>query len=366
LIYYFFTKKTNMKTKEILDMVESMGLETNAAPMGTGKAAEGQELVPDEVFAKETLQIVPDHGTFLGALPGNHSKNGVRLPKVAKVPLIGDAGFFAAGSEKTTGAFAVTAGGTAPTGEVTITQAKYTMKIDVTDELDTFSAYPEQLKTALQQRVAQSMARTIEALIINADAETGATGNVNSDDGAPTAGTYYLNADHGIRELAINNTYTKSVGTLVVGSFADVMGVLGDFAGNPADCMWLFNRATYLKAMQLSDFADASKAGKAATTSTGALSNVFGSDLFVNRDVGKTEADGKISTTASNNTKGQFLYLWKPAVQFGFGKDLQMKMFDFGADGYQLHAWFYFGFGIYNKEAGGVDPSVAAGINVTL
>lgn len=356
-----------MNTKNVLELLESAGLMTNAAPMGVGKTGEGQELVPDEVMAKETLDIIPEFGTFLGALPGNHSAGGVRLPRVVKVPLIGDTGYFAAGSEKTSGAFAVTAGGTAPTGEVTITQAKYTMKLDITDELDTFSAYPEQLKTALQRRIAASMSKTIEGLIINADSVTASTGNVNSDDAAPTAGTYYLNADNGVRKLAIANTYTKSVGTLTLASFTDVMGVLGDFAADPAECMWLFNRATYLKSMGLSDFSDASKAGQASTVTKGAITNVFGSDVFVTATLGKTEADGKISAaTPANNVKGVFAYVWKPSIQFGFGKDLQMKFFDFGADGYQLHAWFYFGFGIYNKEAGGTEPSVALGINVTL
>lgn len=355
-----------MKTKNVIETLEAIGLQTNAAPMGTGKSAEGQELVPDEVFAKETIDIVPKYGTFLGDLPGNHSRGGARLPKVAKVPLLGDAGFFSAGSEKSSGAFAVSAGSTVATGELTITQAKYTMKIDVTDELDTFSAYPKQLKSALQNRVASSLARTIEALIINADAETGATGNVNSDDGAPTAGTYYLNADHGIRELAINNSYTVNCGTLDITDFTSIMAKVGDFASNPADCIWIFNRETYLKAMALSDFADASKRGAGATTGGTAITNVFGSDVYINKDVPKTEADGKVSTTAGNNTLGQVLYAWKPGIQFGFGKDLMTKVFDFGADGYQLHAWFYFGFAIYNKEAGGSYSSVGAGINITL
>ncbi len=355
-----------METNEILQMLEGIGLQTNAAPMGTGKTGEGAELVPDEVFSKQTLDIVPEFGTFLGSLPGNHSTGGVRLPKVVKVPLLGDGDFFAAGSEKTTGAFAVTAGGTIATGEVTITQAKYTMKLDITDELDTFSAYPEALQTALQKRIAASMARTIESLIINADAETGATGNVNSDDGAPVAGTYYLNADHGVRELAINNTYTHNAGVLDITDFTTVMALLGDLGGDPGQCMWLFNRPTYLKAMGLADFADAAQRGGQSTVDGKAITSVFGSDVFIARDVKKTEADGKISTTGSNNVKGQILYIWKPGIQFGFGKDLMTKIFDFGADGYQLHAWFYFGFAIYNKEAGGADPSVAAAINITL
>jgi len=130
--------------------------------------------------------------------------------------------------------------------------------------------------------------------------------------------------------------------------------------------MWIFNRQTYLKAMTLSDFADASKRGEGSTVGGKAITSVFGSDVYLNKDVRLTEADGKISVTASNNTKGQILYAWKPGIQFGFGKDMQTKIFDFGADGYQLHAWFYFGFAIYNKEAGGTYASVASGRNITV
>lgn len=354
-----------MDTKNVLETLEAIGFQTNAAPMGTGKTAEGAELVPDEVFAKETLDIVPEYGTFLGDLPGNHSKGGARLPKVATVSLLGDAGFFEGATEKTTGAFSVSAGGTVATGVVTITQAKFTMKIDVTDELDTYSQYPENLKTALQKRVSASMARTIEALIINADNTTAGTGNVNSDDAAPAATSYYLKQTDGIRKLAIDESTAFNAGVLDITDFTSIMALVGDIAADPAECMWLFNRATHLKALGLSDFADASKRGKDSTVSGNALTSVFGSDLYINKDVAKTEADGKISATPANNTKGQILYVWKPAIQFGFGKDLQIKFFDFGADGYQLHAWFHFGFGIYNQQAGG-DVVVASGINITL
>lgn len=357
-----------MNTLEMLQELEAMGVQTNATPpMGTGKTGEGAELVPSQVFMQEVFDMVPAMSKLMGMLPGNHSANGRRLPKVATVPLLGEAPFFSAGSEKTSGAFAVSAGTTAPTGEITITQKKYTLKFDVTEDLDTFSEYPEELKTALQERIGKSMARTLEATIINADAETGATGNVNTDDQLPVAGSYFLGADHGIRELAINNSYGVNVGALSISDFTDVMAVLGDYGADPEDCLWIFNRKTYLKAMSLSDFADASKAGKEATTSSGAMTNVFGSDLIVGRDVNLTEADGKMSgATPGDNTLGQFLYIWKPAVQFGFGKDLQIKILDFGSDGYQLHAWYHFGFGIFNKDAGATDPAVAVGYNVTV
>ena len=57
------------------------------------------------------------------------------------------------------------------------------------------------------------------------------------------------------------------------------------------------------------------------TAITGALSNIAGVDLFVHRDFPSTEADGKASATASNNTKGSALYVWRPAVQRGYGKN---------------------------------------------
>lgn len=354
-----------MNTDKVLETLEAAGIQTNAAPMGTGKTGEGAELVPAEAFAKETLEIVPNYSALIADLPGNLSRGGARLPKVVQVPVIGSLGYFNAGSEKTSGAFAVSAGGTAPTGKVTVTQAKFTLKIDVTDELETYQDYPENLQAALKERVAAAMGHTIEALLLNADSVTAATGNVNSDDAAPTAGTYYLNADNGVRKVAIAAGTAVAVGTLDAASFADVVGKLGDFAVNPADIALVFNRATYQKALTVSEFLDASKNGKTSTIGTGAITNTFGSDVYMSQNLGKTEADGKISATPANNTKGQFVAIWKPGVKFGFGKDLTTKMFDFGADGYQLHAWFYFGMGIYNDNAG-QGCAVASGINITL
>ena len=44
----------------------------------------------------------------------------------------------------------------------------------------------------IQRKLASSAARTQEALILNGDTTAGATGNVNSDDGAPASTSYYL------------------------------------------------------------------------------------------------------------------------------------------------------------------------------
>lgn len=39
-----------------------------------------------------------------------------------------------------------------------------------------------------------------------------------------------------------------------------------------------------------------------------------------------TTATGAISATASDNTKGSFAVLWKPAVQYGYGQPMEIEI----------------------------------------
>jgi hypothetical protein len=135
---------------------------------------------------------------------------------------------------------------------------------------------------------------------------------------------------------------------------------------NPEDCLWLFNRATYNKGLALDALLDASKRGAASTLSGNAIANLFGADVHISKHMGKTEADGKISTTATNNTLGQLGLIYKPAIQYGFGQPLEIDVVKVPGKGVSLIATFEFGFDILQKDAGYTDSSVAIGYNVTL
>lgn len=333
--------------------------------MHTGNTGYGAELIPVNVLMAEIVDLIPKYSTFLGQLPGFH---GTDMPVSAKVSVIGEAGFFYPNSEPTTGALGPVGQAThrLATGEVTITQGQFIAKIAISKRELNYSI--TDLEALIKRRLAESAARTIEALIINGDSEAGATGNVNKDDGTPSATTdYYMEQDHGLRELAINGTsLTIDGGTLDMADLIGCMNKLGDLAANPADLLWLFNRPTYNEALLLDDFAKANERGAASTIAGNAISNIYGADLFIPRDLPKTEADGKVSATPGNNTKGQIVLFNKNSVQYGYGQPLEIDVEKVPGKGVNIVATFEFGFAVAQLLAGQTDSSVALIRDITL
>jgi HK97 family phage major capsid protein len=327
----------------------------------------GEELVPTDVLMADIMSVIPEYRALTSMLPGFH---GAGLDKQTTRPIIGDAGLMEFGSEQTTGALTDReANRRVGTDEVTLNQKKFFSEISISDELLQFNVLsPEQLEGLVREQIARSWVRTEEALIINGDTETGVTGNVNSDDGAPTAEIYYL-AANGLRKTAIvTDTNTHNAGPLTFDDFLSIINLIGDYASDPSNCLWLTNRATFNKTLGLSEFKDLSINGNLSSVNTAAITNILGSDLFIGRDMPKTEADGKVSTTPGNNTLGQYLYLWKPAVQWGYGRELRLEMKSAGHAGVTIDGWGYIGLGIVGKSqtANFDQATVGAGINITL
>jgi len=350
---------------------EVEGVSTNANELEhTANTGKGAELIPVNVLSQQILDMVPEYSTFLSGLPGFH---GTGLNLTEKVAVIGDVGFFQGNAEQTTGAQALPqARNLLLTGEILLTQAPLIADVFVTKRELRYSV--AKLEEVIKTKLAKSFARTIESMIINGDSETGATGNVNSDDQAPAttfatsggAADHRLLIDHGLRELAINGSFTVNAGTLDRSDFISVMNLLGDLASNMGDCAWLFNRQTYNKALGLDDFAKANDRGQQSTIDGKAVTNIFGADLYVCRDLGLSEADGKQSATPASNTKGQFLLVNKIAIQYGFGDPLELSVNVVPGRGIQITACADFGFGIAQLKAGETSTSVAAGINITV
>lgn len=64
-----------------------------------------------------------------------------------------------------------------------------------------------------------------------------------------------------------------------------------------------------------------------------------------------TTATGVISATASDNVKGSFAVLWKPAVQYGYGQPMEIEITKVAGRGYVLTATAEFGFTIVNDDS---------------
>lgn len=355
----------------IANVKSSLGMaETKANEVEhTTNTGFGEELVAVNVLQSDFLDLIPNYSTFLTAFPGNWGRT---LPSSIDVPVIGETGLYSGSSEWTTGAlYDQVAQGTnkLPTAKVTIKQNKYKMTVDISDELLRFSI--TDIERIVKERLARSAARTIEAAIINGDTETGATGNVNSDDAAPAAGSYYLFAD-GLRKDSIVNKGvagkdTLDMGTITWDDYVDMQTQMGDLGANAEDVVYLFNRNTFNASMKLTEFKDASQNGKGSTINSLAVTNILGADVFINRDINKTEADGKISAaTPANNTKGQVILAHRQAVQYGYNGDFNMEVVRVPGEGIQVIGYFYFGYAIANQLAGQTDPTVVTGINATV
>lgn len=327
----------------------------------------GAELIPTEVQASDYLDMIPSYSRVLQFFTGNHGNN---LDKVVSLPAIGETGLYSLADEWTTGGlYGQVAQGTQklPTGKVTITQKKYISTADISDEEIRFSSVAD-LEGKIRERLLKGAARTVDAAILNGDTVTAATGNVNSDDAAPAANTYYLGAD-GLRKVGLvtNSAEAVDLATLDWADYVDMMTAMGHLGADASALVWITNLQTYNKSMQLTEFKDASQNGTASTINALAKTNILGSDVVVARDIPLTEADGKVSAvTPANNTKGTVILAHKNAVQYGFNGTFEVEPIRVPGVGYQFIGTFYFGYTIANKLAGQTEPSVVVGYNATV
>ena len=154
-----------------------------------------------------------------------------------------------------------------------------------------------------------------DALVLNGDLTNAATGNINLDDADPADTKYYLAFD-GIRHAGIvdNTANSKDIaGAITDAAFRDALARMIDATNlfywgspnDPNDLIHVMDFETYLKCTDFSSVVTVDKMGPKATILTGQLAALWGHPLIVSAAMSKTEADGKVSTTGSNNTKGQ-------------------------------------------------------------
>jgi len=365
--FQFSTKLKRRRGAEWLR--KSFAIEAKANEvMHTGNTAAGAEFIPDEIFAESIVDIMPTRSQLLPLLPGNH---GVGLPNKLTTAILGlsiDDLLFQGKTEWTTGTAAQTeddhSQSQAETAQVSLTQAHFIAEVDISDQQLLYDAVDTE--SYVRERLAKGMALTVDNLIINGDSEAGATGNVNLDDATPTALTYYLMIDGGIRERAINSTYEVNVGTLAAADYSSLIGVLGEYGTFPDDLLFLQNVSVNKKTRVLEELETMEKFGPNATIVKGMLGKIYGVDIVTHRGVPNTEADGKVSTTAGNNTLGQILCVYKPAIQFGFGQEFKLETERVAGYGWRLVATFDFSFVIIDSAASLTNPTIAVGRNVTI
>ena len=196
---------------------------------------------------------------------------------------------------------------------VTVSAKKFVIHQIWSGEMEEDSIIP--FVPFLRRQSVISVAHYSDSLVLNGDTTNAATGNINLDDADPADTKHYLAFD-GIRHAALADNTDNASDCAAAVSLSKLNGLrplmldstyLMDWA-NPADkndLVWVCDPDTGHKIALLDEVITVDKYGPQATVKTGEVAQVLGHSLISSMAMSKTEADGKVSTTAANNTKGQ-------------------------------------------------------------
>lgn len=315
------------------------------------------ELVPTNVMADPLLDMLGNYSRLLPMLPWNHGNN-MAISEI--VPIIWEANLFQANTEWTTWAWSLTPANNWPmTDKVTIVQWQYITTVDVSDRELTYAT--DRLEAIIRERVNRAAWETIDAVIINGDSAT--SSNINW---TYSASAYYTQGDNGIRKVGIANTVVN-VGTLTSSSYLAVKNVLDPrYQGELNDLLYIEPSNVYNKSLALAELITVDKFWPNATISSGVLAKIWNIDVLVSKHFPSlTASTWAVSTTSSSNTVGSFACIYKPAVQYGFGKPLQIEVGRVLGKGIKIVATFEFWFAIVNGKAW-LGKTVGLWANVTV
>ena len=220
------------------------------------------------------------------------------------------------------------------TGAATLTAVKIQGEVDFSGELTEDSIIP--IASEIRANLVRRAAQTIDDLIVSGDTETGATGNVNSDDAAPTAGDFYL-ALSGMRKFCImTNTGQVSnvAAALTTANFTTIRGLLGRYGARPSDLRIVTGQSTLNTMYDITQVKTLDVYGPNATILQGELARFFGIPILASEAIpltstDKVAADGKYTTTSpsSANTLGWLLLFNVNGWKQGFRREIQIESF---------------------------------------
>lgn len=153
-----------------------------------------------------------------------------------------------------------------------------------------------------------------DSAVLNGDLTNAPTGNINLDDADPADTKHYLAFD-GIRHAGLidNTANSKDVaGAITLNAIRDSRGRMLDSArfvdwGHPtipADLVYVADPETADR-VALLDEVIKQKEMRNRPILNGEVTDILGHPVISSMASSKTEADGRVSTTAANNTKGQ-------------------------------------------------------------
>ena len=188
----------------------------------------------------------------------------------------------------------------------------------------------------LRMQASKALAHYMDSLVLNGDTTNAGTGNINLDDADPADTKHYLAFD-GIRHAALvdntGNAY-DAAGPISYQMITRQNGRMVDAARfvdwghphDPNDLIRVCDVETADRIAALDEVLTVDKYKDNATLLTGEVSKIGRNPLLVSMAMSKTEADGKVSTTASNNTLGQLAAFNRRAFVPGWRRRVKVEV----------------------------------------
>jgi len=187
----------------------------------------------------------------------------------------------------------------------------------------------------LRRQAQLSLAHYSDSLVLNGDDTNAGTGNINLDDADPADTKHYLAFD-GIRHAGLVDNTGNSLslaGPITLAALNAQRGRMIDTARfvdwghptNPDDLVYISDPETADKIALLDEVTTLDKFGPRATIFTGMVAGVLGHPVIASIAMSKTEADGKLSTTGSNNTKGQVVAFNRRGFKAGWRRRVRLE-----------------------------------------
>lgn len=213
------------------------------------------------------------------------------------------------------------------TRKSTLTATELVAEVDWSYSLDEDAVIA--MLPSLQARLRMSGAEVMDGFALNADATAGATGNINLDDDTPVAQYWLSSGQDGLRHQGIvDNTdcWGSAAAAMDDTKWLTALGTLDKYGVDPSRLVCFCGIKTYLHLLSLANVRTLDKYGNAATVITGELAKYAGVPIVPSASMPLTEADGKVSVTPANNTKGQLVIAHRDMWKIGFRRQLLMEV----------------------------------------
>ena len=220
------------------------------------------------------------------------------------------------------------------TSKATLTAKKIQADVTFSGEVTEDSIIP--VAAAVRSGLVRRAAQSIDDLIIHGDTTTAGTGNVNSDDGAPAAGTFYLALD-GMRKfcLVTNTGQVKQfAGAFTTANFVATRALLGKYGARSSDLLLVMGQSLQNSIGGVAEYVTMDKYGPNAAIVTGEVGRLFNipvllSEAIPGTSTDKVDDDGKYTTgsVSTNDTDGWFVLANKSQWITGFRRGVQLESF---------------------------------------